>query len=109
VTFNHPAALPAERPRVPGATASLALGIICVAGVVVLVPVFLAPLAWYHGMAARRRIERDPRRWSGAGEARAGMVLGMIGTGLMGLVLGVLLLAGLGMLVAARWSSGYSS
>jgi len=102
--------VPVRRPKAPGATLALTLGIVAVAGLFVLVvPVFLAPLAWYHGVAAGRRIEREPDRWSGGSDARAGVVLGMIGSGLMIVVLAVLLLAGLGTFVAAHLDSGYGS
>jgi hypothetical protein len=104
-----PPAVPA-RPSAPGANPSMVLGIIAVGGLFVLVvPVFLAPLAWYHGLAASRRIEREPGRYTGAGQARAGIVLGMIGCGLMVVLLGVLLLAGTGIVIASGYDSGYGS
>lgn len=102
--------MPMRRPKAPGATLAMTLGIIAVAGLFVLVvPVFLAPLAWYHGVAAGRRIAREPDRWSGGGEAQAGTVLGMIGSGLMLVVLGALLLAGVGTFITANLDSGYGS
>jgi hypothetical protein len=108
--FPRPGFPQTAPPKAPGATASLVLGIVSVAGLFVLVvPVFLAPLAWYHGVAAGRRAEREPDRWSGRGEARAGAVLGMIGCGLALVVLAVLLLAGLGVLLASVQGSGYRS
>lgn len=106
----HPGFAPTAPPKAPGANLSLVLGIVSVAGLFVLVvPVFLAPLAWYHGVAAARRVEREPDRWSGRGEARAGSVLGMIGCALAVVVLGALLLAGLGVLLASVQGSGYRS
>jgi hypothetical protein len=105
----HPGVVPA-RPKAPGATLSLVLGIVAVGGMfVLLVPVFLAPLAWYHGAAASRRVEREPDRWSGGGEARAGRVLGMIGSVLMLGLLGVLLLATLGVTLVAGYDAGYGT
>jgi hypothetical protein len=110
MTFPYPAqAVPRALPKAPGATLSLVLGIISVAGVFVLLPVFLGPLAWYHGAAAVRRVEREPSRWSGRGEAQAGRVLGIVGSVLMMLVLGVLLLAVLGILLASTYDAGYGT
>ncbi|MCD9198748.1 hypothetical protein [Aeromicrobium wangtongii] len=110
MTTAHPGFAPTAPPKAPGASLSLVLGIISVAGLFVLVvPVFLAPLAWYHGVAAGRRVEREPDRWSGRGEARAGAVLGMIGSALALLVLAALALAGLGVLLASAQGSGYRS
>jgi hypothetical protein len=97
-------------PRAPGANLSLVLGVVSVVGLFVLVvPVLLAPLAWYHRVAASRRAEREPDRWSGRGEARAGAVLGMIGSALMLVLLALLLLAGLATLYTASQGSGYRS
>jgi len=59
-------------------------GIVALAGgLVLLLPLVVAPIAWYLGVSARRRAEREPDRWAPAGSARAGMVLGMVGTGLL--------------------------
>jgi hypothetical protein len=107
VPYPAPVAVP---PKAPGSTASLVLGIIAVGGLFLLVvPVFLAPLAWYHGVAATRRIEREPGRWSGASEARTGQVLGIIGTALMVILLGLLLLAALGIALAWGYDAGYGT
>ena len=110
MTVPYPAqALPRALPKAPGATLSLVLGIISVAGVFVPLPVFLGPLSWYHGAAAARRVEREPSRWSGRGEAQAGRVLGIVGCVLMMLVLGVLLLAALGIALASTYDAGYGT
>lgn len=88
----------------------MVLGIVSVAGFfVLLVPIFAAPVAWHLGIRAGREIERDPTRWSGAAEARAGAVLGMIGTAIMGIALVVLLgVCGL-LVVASRYDGGYGT
>lgn len=110
MTYPYPApALAPSLPKAPGATLSLVLGIISVAGVFVLLPVFLAPLAWYHGAAAARRVDREPARWSGRGEAHAGRVLGIIGSVLMLMVVGVLLLTALGVTIASQYDAGYGT
>lgn len=111
--MTHPFPPPVHapvRPKAPGATLGLVLGILAVGGTFVLVvPVFLAPLAWYHGAAAVRRVDREPTRWSGRGEARAGQVLGMIGSALMLMLLGILLLAALGVTLVSGYDAGYGT
>lgn len=97
-------------PRAPRATLALVLGIVGVAGgMMLLLPLLAAPLAWYHGAVARRMVEREPTRWSGSGEATTGMVLGMIGTGLLMLLLGALLLVAGGLLLISRYDAGYGT
>lgn len=88
----------------------MVLGVVSVAGFFVLVvPVFVAPVAWYLGARASREVERDPAAWSGGTEARAGMVLGMIGTAMMALALALLVgVSGL-LLLASRYDSGYGT
>lgn len=101
--------LPQPRPHAPGATASLVLGLFSVIGIFVILPVLLGPLAWYHGVNAQREIEREPTRWSGAGEARAGMILGIIGTCLLALVLLILAVLVAGAIFAHRYDAGYGT
>lgn len=88
----------------------MVLGVVSLAGFFVLVvPVLVAPVAWYLGARAGREVERDPARWSGGTEARAGMILGMIGTAMMALALALLVgVAGL-LLLAFRYDSGYGT
>lgn len=107
--MTYPLPAPA-RPKAPGATLSMVLGVVAVAGTFVLVvPVFLAPLAWYHGTAAARRVEREPDRWAGGSEARSGQVLGIVGSVLMVVILGVLLLAALGTQLVSGHDAGYGT
>ncbi len=74
-------------PAVPGSGAALVLGIVALAGGFILVlPLLAAPFAWYLGARATREIERQPQRWGGHGSARAGRLLGMIGTAGLALV-----------------------
>ncbi|QGG42616.1 DUF4190 domain-containing protein [Aeromicrobium yanjiei] len=96
---------PAE--SAPGATASLVLGTCAVAGVVLVVPLLLGPLAWYLGASAQREVERDPTRWSGAGAARAGMILGIVACGLLVATLLLLVLALTGLTIVQGYESGY--
>ena len=94
--------------RQPHAQTALVLGIVGVAGFFTLVlPVLVSPYAWYHAAVARREIEREPGRWSGAGAAKAGLVLGVIGTSLLALSLALLTLVTLGIVVLTRFDGGY--
>ena len=97
-------------PKAPHATLSMVLGILSVAGgLVLVVPALLGPVAWYLGASARRTVEREPTRWSGSGESSAGVVLGIIGTGLLMLVIAVLGLAVIGLYVTSRYDAGYGT
>ena len=82
-------------PAHPRATLAMVLGIVAVAGYfVVLVTSLVAPLAWYFGTVALRDMEREPGRWTGQGPARAGQVLGAVGSALLtAAVLGAIAIA----------------
>ena len=79
-------------PKHPQAMTSMGLGIAALAGVwFLLLPILLAPVAWWLGAKAKREIAAEPERWSGQGEAQAGVIMGVIGTvllavGIVGLV-----------------------
>lgn len=94
---NYPYAGPQR--DAPGATASLVLGIIGLAGLAVCgLLLVLSPFAWYYGNRALEEIELSGRTLGGHGNAKAGQVMGIIGTvllviGLVGLVVFVILLA----------------
>lgn len=78
-----PAAVPAHYRRTEGsATAALVLGI---AGLI-LCPLVCSILAIVFGNQAIRKIQADPNL-DGEGMARAGIVLGWIGVGLVGLTI----------------------
>lgn len=94
----------ASLPQHPRATAALTLGILSVLGFSV-----LAPLAWFYGATTMRDIDREPGRWQGRGPAKAGLVLGVIGTGLLALGTVVLLLIVAGIGVINGYDSGYPS
>jgi uncharacterized protein DUF4190 len=99
-----PAPVPPDHPR---STAALAVGIVSVVGALFVVPAALGPLACYLGLSARRAIERDPGRWSGHGQATAGLVLGIIATVLLVmLAVAALVFAGL-FALALRIDTGY--
>jgi hypothetical protein len=106
----RPTPFPPPLPKAPRATLAMVLGIVSVGGFfTLLVPVFVAPVAWYLGADARRRIEREPDTWSGAGEARTGLVLGMVGTGLMLIALFLTALILLGLVLVSHYDAGYGA
>ena len=62
----------------------MGLGIAALAGVFILLfPILLSPVAWWLGAKAKREIAAEPERWSGAGEAQAAVIMGVIGTVLL--------------------------
>lgn len=91
-------------PNHPRATAALTLGILSVLGLSV-----LAPMAWYYGATTMRDIDREPGRWRGRGQAKSGLVMGIIGTGLLALGTIFLLLIVTGIAVINGYDSGYPS
>lgn len=95
---------PPQSPRVRGvhqaATPAMVVGIVALAAIPVAgLSLILAPFAWALGRTARREIEASGGTLLGLDRARAGIVLGMIGTGLLVVVL--VALAALLVLVAA--------
>ena len=105
VTQPQPANL--AGPDHPRATAALAVGIVSLLGAVFVLPAALGPVAWYLGLSARRSIEREPHRWGGRGQATAGLVLGIIASGVLALLaVASLMLAGL-FALSLRLDTGY--
>ncbi|MFT4298387.1 MAG: hypothetical protein QM597_01945 [Aeromicrobium sp.] len=87
VPWGYPWPVAPLPPQLPGATTALVLGIVALAGgLVLVVPLAVAPLAWYLGAKASRLAEREPGRWRGAGSARTAMVLGMVGSALLAML-----------------------
>ncbi len=103
--YQHPVA--AQLPPHPRANAALVLGILSACGLVIGVTLLLGPLAWYYGAAAMRGIDREPARWGGRGTAKAGFILGVIGTGLLALAMLLLLVVIGGLAVVSGFDSGY--
>ena len=101
---------PMQIPKHPRATASMVLGIVGLAGFfVLLVPIVVCPLAWYFGAVADREAEREPTRYRHAGEARTGMILGIIGSAILGVVLLLLVVAATLTMIGARHDVGYGT
>jgi hypothetical protein len=101
---------PMPIPKHPRATTSMVLGIVGVAGFfVLLVPIVVCPLAWYYGAVADREAEREPTRYRRAGEARTGMILGIIGSAILGALLLLLVIATTLTVIGARHDAGYGT
>jgi hypothetical protein len=105
VTQHQPADV--RVPDHPRATAAFAVGIVSLVGAVFVLPAALGPLAWYLGVSARRSIEREPGRWSGRGQATAGLVMGIVASAVLALlVVASLAFAGL-FALALQLDTGY--
>ncbi|MCM3514869.1 hypothetical protein [Nocardioides sp. P86] len=84
--YGQPYGYAAPTTTHPQANTALVLGIVAIGGMFVCgLPVLVSPFAWYVGAKAKREIEAEPGRWSGRSEANTGMVLGIVGTVLLGL------------------------
>ena len=86
-------------PKHPQSMTAMGLGIAALAGVFILLfPILLSPFAWYLGAKAKREIAAEPERWSGTGEAQAGVIMGVIGTV-------ILVVGGIALVVVASFVS----
>ena len=104
------APLPVRLPAHPRATTSMVLGIVGVAGFfILLLPILVSPLAWYFGAVAHREAERQPTRYRSSGEARTGMILGMIGTAILGVALLMMFVIGTLIVISQRYDAGYGT
>ncbi len=84
-------------PKHPQATTAMVLGVIgLVGGLVTGIGFLAAPFAWAIGGRAVREIDASPQSYSGRDQAKAGQIMGIIGTVM--LILSILLL---GALIAA--------
>lgn len=94
---------PFVRPEAPGATTALVLGIVGLAGGLAVcgLPLVVCPFAWYYGNQALREIENSGGALGGHSQARAGQVMGIIGTAILALAVVVLVVV----LIAAGASS----
>lgn len=94
--------------RHPQAQTALILGIIALGGTFTcLLPIFMGPFAWYFGAKVKREIAAAPARWSGGSDAGAGMILGIVCTGLLAFLLLALLLMALGVAFLTHSNSYY--
>ncbi|MFI5426518.1 DUF4190 domain-containing protein [Aeromicrobium sp. UC242_57] len=105
--FGYPQYVPP--PKHESATTSLVLGLVGTAGAVACyLPVFVAPFAWYIGAKTVREIDDSRGALSGRSEAKAGMILGIIGTVLLIIALAVIVvLIVLSFTVDGMWDDEY--
>ena len=97
-------------PNHPQATTSMVLGIIGLVGILLVcgLTLFLSPFAWALGRNALKEIEASQGRLGGHSQARAGMIMGIIGTILLVLaIIGVILFVVL--VVATSSTGGFST
>lgn len=72
----------------PNATTALILGLVALIGsFLCCLPAVLGPGAWYLGAKASKEIRQNPQMWRGSGEAKTGLILGVISS-----VLGILMI-----------------
>lgn len=84
---------PVIRPEAAGATTAFVLGIVGLVGGLAVcgVPLVVSPIAWYFGNQALREIDQSGGTLGGYSQARAGQIMGIIGTVILGLALAVLI------------------
>ena len=87
-------------PNHPQATTAMVLGLVGLVGALALcgLPLVVSPFAWALGRNSLKEIEASHGRLGGESTARAGMVMGIIGTILLGL--GLLMIIGFAVVVA---------
>lgn len=98
-----------QAPKHSSATTALVLGLVGTAGAAVCwLPIFAAPFAWFTGAKTLREIDASNGTLSGRSEAKAGMILGIIGTVILTIILAiVILLIILGLTVDDFWDDEY--
>ncbi|MRK00546.1 DUF4190 domain-containing protein [Aeromicrobium sp. S22] len=80
-------------PKHPNATTAMVLGIVGVAGgLMCWLPLLASPFAWFFGRKAMREIDESHGQLQGRSEAKAGFVLGIIGSVLLALAIAFVLL-----------------
>ena len=78
---------PLSPPDHPRASTALILGIIGLAGGALYLPLLISPVALLMGRRAMREIDASEGALGGRGNAKAGFILGVIGTALLALLL----------------------
>lgn len=92
-------------PDHPQATMALTLGLIGLIGTMLcLVPSVIGPFAWFVGAKAKKEIDASGGQLGGRGQALTGYVLGIITT-----VLLVLVILGVGALLAVAFTVGFEN
>ncbi len=96
-------------PDHPQSTLSMVLGLVGIIGAFVLcgLPLVVSPFAWALGRNAVKEIEASQGRLGGLSQARAGMIMGIIGT--IFLILAIVAVIGFIVIVAVADSTGTST
>lgn len=92
--YGAPYAFTPPLPNHPQSTTALVLGLVSLVGGLMLcgLPLLASPFAWALGRNSLKEIKAAPGRWGGESNARAGMIMGIIGTVLLALaIIGVVL------------------
>ncbi|AXT86698.1 hypothetical protein C6I20_01230 [Aeromicrobium sp. A1-2] len=89
-------------PNHPQATTAMVLGVVGLTGFAVCVTFFVAPIAWILGRKAVKEIDASAGKYGGRSEAKAGMIMGIIGTGLL-----VLALAFIALMIVIAVNGGF--
>jgi hypothetical protein len=75
-------------PKHPSAMTAMVLGIVGVAGgLMCFLPLFVAPFAWFYGHRVITEVDASNGTLGGRSEAKAGLILGIVGTVLLILAL----------------------
>ncbi len=81
-------------PEHPQTNTAFVLGLVSlVGGFVCGLPIVMGPFAWAMGARAVREIDAAPGTYGGRDKAKAGMIMGIVATALLGLALLVLVIA----------------
>lgn len=84
--WGQPYPWPVLPPTHPDSNTALVWGIISlIGGMSMCLPLLASPFAWRYGARVMREIEQSPQPMGGMSEAKAGYVMGLIGTILIGL------------------------
>lgn len=83
--WGQPTPFPPMAPAHPDSNTALIWGIVAVfGGLSFCLPLLASPFAWFYGARVVREIEQSPQPLGGLSEAKAGKVMGIIGTCLLG-------------------------
>ncbi len=102
--FNPPV------PDQPQATLALVLGLVSLVGALILcgLPLLVSPFAWAIGRNSLKEIEASQGRLGGESQARAGMIMGIIGSVIALLVLLALIAFAVLLVVGVTADGGYT-
>ena len=98
-------------PDHPQATLSLILGLVGLVGSLIFcfLPLVVSPFAWAVGRSALKEIEESRGRLGGASNARAGMIMGIIGTVILTILLVLVVVVIIAVVIGAESTTNGSS